>query len=129
MAYDRDNVFARILRGEIRSHSIHEDEHTLAFYDIQPQTPVHVLVIPKGEYLDFDDFAARASEAEIASWVRALGKVGRKLGVAEKGYRVLTNNGPDAHQEIPHLHAHLFAGADLGPMIRPRPHTDADDVD
>jgi diadenosine tetraphosphate (Ap4A) HIT family hydrolase len=129
MAYDSNNIFARILRGEIPAKKVIEDEHTLAFHDIQPQAPTHVLVVPRGTYADFDDFAAHASDAEIAAWVRAIGRVARDQGVVASGYRVLVNNGRDAHQEVPHLHAHVFAGADLGWMIRPRPLTDTDDID
>jgi histidine triad (HIT) family protein len=121
MAYDRNNIFARIVRGEIPCKKVHEDEHTLAFYDINPQTPTHVLVIPKGEYVSLDDFAAEASEAEIAAFVRAIGKIARDLGVAETGYRILANHGNDAHQEVPHLHVHIFAGRDLGRMIGKAP--------
>jgi diadenosine tetraphosphate (Ap4A) HIT family hydrolase len=117
MAYDRDNVFARILRGEIPCQKVHENEHALAFRDIRPLTPVHVLVIPKGEYVTFDEFAADASDAELAGWVRAIGVAAREVGVVESGYRVLANNGSDAHQEVPHLHMHLFGGRDLGGMI------------
>ena len=117
MAYDRNNIFARIIRGEIPCKKVHEDEHTLAFHDISPQTPTHVLVIPKGEYVSMDDFSARASEAEIAAFVRAIGKIARDLGVAETGYRILANHGEDAHHEVPHLHVHIFAGRDLGRMI------------
>jgi len=119
MAYDTNNIFARILRGEIPCNKVHEDAHTLAFHDINPQTPVHVLVIPKGEYSSMDDFTAKASEAEIAGFVRAIGLVARQLGVVEDGYRVLANNGRDAHQEVPHLHVHVFAGKNLGRMIKP----------
>ena len=117
MAYDRDNVFARILRGEIPCQKVHESEHALAFRDIRPLTPVHVLVIPKGEYATFDEFAAKASDAELAGWVRAIGAAAREAGVVESGYRVLANNGADAHQEVPHLHMHVFGGRDLGGMI------------
>jgi histidine triad (HIT) family protein len=121
MAYDRNNIFARIVRGEIPCKKVHEDEHTLAFHDINPQTPTHVLVVPKGEYVSMDDFAAKASEAEIAAFVRAIGKIARDLGVAETGYRILANHGNDAHQEVPHLHVHIFAGRDLGRMIGKAP--------
>jgi diadenosine tetraphosphate (Ap4A) HIT family hydrolase len=117
MAYDRDNVFARILRGEIPCQKVHENEHALAFRDIRPLTPQHVLVIPKGEYRNLDELAARGSDAEIAGWVRAIAVVAREVGVVERGYRVLANNGPDAHQEVPHLHMHVFGGRDLGGMI------------
>ena len=117
MAYDRNNVFARILRGEIPCKKVYEDEHVLAYHDISPQTPTHVLVIPKGEYVSFDDFAAKASTDEIAALVRTLGNIAREQGVAETGYRILANTGPAAHQEVPHLHVHLFGGRDLGGML------------
>lgn len=119
MTYDPDNVFAKILRGEIPCRKVYEDEHALAFHDINPQTPTHVLVIPKGPYLSFDDFSAKASEAEIAGWLRAIGLVARRLGASEGGYRVISNIGAAAHQEVPHLHMHVFAGTDLGRMIKP----------
>ncbi len=117
MAYDRNNVFARILRGEIPCKKVHEDEHTLAFQDINPQAPVHVLVIPKGPYVSFDDFSARASDMEQAALVRAVGKVARDLGVAEDGYRILSNIGENGGQEVPHLHVHIFAGRRIGRMV------------
>ena len=117
MAYDRNNIFARILRGEIACKSVYEDEHVLAFHDISPQSPTHVLVIPKGEYVSLDDFSERASAEEIAALVRALGRVAKAQGVAESGYRVLANTGPAAHQEVPHFHVHLFGGRDLGGML------------
>jgi len=117
MAYDRNNVFARILRGEIPCTKVYENEHVLAFHDVSPQSPTHVLVIPKGEYLSLDDFTEKASAEEIAALVRALGHIAREQGVAETGYRILANNGPAAHQEVPHLHIHVFGGRDLGPML------------
>lgn len=117
MAYDPNNVFARILRGEIPCKKVHEDEHTLAFHDIQPQAPVHVLVIPKGAYVSFDDFSARASDAEQAALVRAVGKVARDLGLAADGYRILSNIGENGRQEVPHLHIHIFGGKRLGHML------------
>jgi histidine triad (HIT) family protein len=117
MTYDRTNVFARILRGELPCRKVFEDEHVLAFHDINPQAPVHILVIPKGAYVSLDDFSAHASEAEIAAFVRALGRVAREHGVAESGYRILANHGVDAHQEVPHFHAHIFGGRRLGRMI------------
>jgi histidine triad (HIT) family protein len=117
MAYDRSNVFARILSGEIPCKKVYEDEHVLAFHDINPQSPIHVLVIPKGEYVSFDDFSEKASDAEMAALVRALGQLARAQGVAETGYRVLANSGPAAHQEVPHFHVHLFGGRDLGAML------------
>ncbi|HTG37522.1 histidine triad nucleotide-binding protein [Sphingomonas sp.] len=113
--YDDTNIFARILRGEIPAKKIYEDEHAFAFHDIAPQAPVHVLVIPKGTYVSWDDFSARASDAEIGGFVRAVGHVAREHVGA--GYRLLTNAGSHAGQEVPHLHVHIFAGAPLGPML------------
>ncbi len=122
MPYDTDNVFAKILRGEIPCETIYEDEFAIAFDDISPQSPVHVLVLPKGEYVSMDDFTANASDAEIAGFFRAVGAVARQVDVVGNGYRTLANHGRDAHQEVPHFHIHIFAGRDLGPMIRrPRP--------
>ncbi|MEO6432357.1 MAG: histidine triad nucleotide-binding protein [Sphingomicrobium sp.] len=116
-AYDDQNIFARILRREIPCTVIHEDEHSLAFHDIKPQAPTHVLVIPKGAYVSWDDFSARASDAEIGGYVRAIGKIARNLGLPARGYRLLANAGGDAGQEVPHLHIHLFGGRPLGPML------------
>jgi diadenosine tetraphosphate (Ap4A) HIT family hydrolase len=118
MAYDPNNIFARILRGEIPCRKVYEDEWALAFHDINPLAPVHVLVIPKGPYVSMADFSEQASEAELAGFLRAVGRVGRELGVVEGGYRVLANHGQAANQEVPHLHVHLFAGAPLGPMLK-----------
>ena len=115
--YDPDNIFARILRGEIPATRVHEDEWAVAFHDIVPQAPVHVLVIPRGAYRSWADFSSVASDAEIAGLVRAVGTVARKLGLEEPGYRLLANAGVDAHQEVPHLHVHLFGGKPLGPML------------
>ena len=115
--YDDQNVFAKILRGEIPNRTVYEDDFALAFHDINPQAPTHVLVIPKGAYVCWDDFSAKASEAEIAGFVRAVGKVARDLGLVAPGYRLLANTGTDSHQEVPHLHVHLFAGRPLGPML------------
>jgi len=117
MAYDRNNIFARILRGEIPCNKVYEDAHFLAFHDISPQSPTHVLVIPKGEYVSFDDFSQNASAEEIAALVRAVGRIAREQGVAESGYRILANTGPAAHQEVQHFHVHLFGGRDLGAML------------
>jgi histidine triad (HIT) family protein len=118
MPYDHDNVFAKIVRGEIPSRKVLETEHSLAFHDVRPLAPIHVLVVPKGPYQDFEAFAADASDQEIVDWVRTAGRAAREVGASGGGYRVLANSGRDAHQEVPHLHLHLFAGADLGPMIR-----------
>lgn len=115
--YDDQNIFAKILRGEIPNRTVFEDEWALAFHDINPQAPHHVLVIPKGAYVSWDDFSARASDAEVAGFVRAVGHVARELGLVTPGYRLLANIGHDAHQEVPHLHVHLFGGKALGPML------------
>lgn len=115
--YDDQNVFAKILRGELPNSTVYEDEWALALHDIKPQAPVHVLVIPKGDYVSWDDFSANASDAEIAGFTRAVAHAARKLGLVETGYRLLVNTGIDAHQEFPHLHVHLFGGKPLGPML------------
>lgn len=115
--YDDQNIFAKILRGEIPNRTVYEDDFALAFHDIAPQAPVHVLVIPKGAYVSWDDFSARASETEIAGFVRAVGKVARDMGLVEPGYRLLANIGQHGHQEVPHLHVHLFGGEPFGPML------------
>jgi histidine triad (HIT) family protein len=117
MEYDRNNIFARILRGEIPCKKVFEDQHVLAFHDISPQSPTHILVIPRGEYVSMDDFTATASDAEIAALFRAVGKIARDYNLAAPGYRFLANHGDDAHQEVPHFHVHLFGGRDLGRMI------------
>ena len=115
--YDPSNIFARILRGEIPNRTAYEDEHALAFHDINPQAPVHILVIPKGPYVSWDDFSERASAEEIAGFVRAVGKVARDQGLVEPGYRLLANVGGHGGQEVPHLHVHIFGGKALGPML------------
>ncbi|MBI4183976.1 MAG: histidine triad nucleotide-binding protein [Proteobacteria bacterium] len=117
MAYDDDNVFARILRGEIPCKKVYEDEQVLAFHDINPQAPTHVLVVPKGKYVSMDDFTAKASDAEIAGLFRAIGRIARDFGAEKTGYRILANSGAHAHQEVAHLHVHIFAGRPLGPML------------
>ena len=119
MAYDDGNIFARILRDEIPCDRIYEDAHALVFRDVNPQTPVHVLVIPKGRYESSQDFHATASTEEIAGFYRAAARAADQLGIVADGYRSLANHGRDAHQEVPHYHLHLFAGANLGRMIRP----------
>ena len=115
--YDDSNIFARILRGEIPSKTVYEDEWALAFHDINPQAPVHVLIIPKGRYCSFADFSAQASEAEIAGFMRAVGVVARKLGLEVPGYRMLANMGEHGGQEVSHFHVHLFGGQPLGRMV------------
>ena len=115
--YDDANIFARILRGEIPSNKVYEDEWAFAFHDIAPQTPVHILVVPKGNYVSWEDFTAQASDAEIAGFSRAVGRVAREAGLVEPGYRVLYNIGRNGGQEIAHLHAHIFGGRPLGRMV------------
>ena len=117
LPYDESNVFARILRGEIPCRKVYEDEHALAFHDINPAAPVHILVIPRGAYVSWDDFSARASDSEIAGFVRAVGQVAREHGLAAPGYRLLANVGRNGGQEVPHLHVHIFSGGPLGPML------------
>ena len=117
LPYDDGNIFARILRGEIPSKPVYEDEHALAFHDINPQAPVHILVIPKGRYVSWDDFSERGSAEEIAGFVRAVGHVARTQGLVAPGYRLLANVGMSSGQEVPHLHVHLFGGRPLGPML------------
>jgi diadenosine tetraphosphate (Ap4A) HIT family hydrolase len=115
--YDENNIFARILRGEIPCSRVYEDDYAFAFNDIAPQAPTHVLVIPKGAYVSWDDFSERASAEEIAGFVRAVGRIAREAGLVDPGYRLLANVGPHAGQEVPHLHVHIFAGRPLGPML------------
>lgn len=116
-AYDDQNVFARILRGEIPSKKVFEDEFAFAFHDIHPQAPVHVLVIPKARFVSLADFSARASQAEIAGFWRAVGAVARQLELEVPGYRILANVGEHAGQEVPHFHVHIFGGKPLGRML------------
>ena len=115
--YDDNNIFARILREEIPAKTVYEDEHALAFHDINPLAPVHILVIPKGAYVSWDDFSERASDAEIAGFVRAVGKIARDESLVADGYRLLANVGISSGQEVPHLHIHIFGGRSLGPML------------
>ena len=115
--YDDDNVFARILRGELPCTKVYDDEYALAFNDINPQAPTHILVIPRGRYVSWDDFSANASEAEIAGFIRAVGAVARAAGLVEPGYRLLANIGQHGHQEVPHLHVHVFGGRQFGAML------------
>jgi histidine triad (HIT) family protein len=117
MVYDPDNVFAKILRGEIPCRKVYEDEHALAFHDINPLAPVHVLVVPKGAYVTMDDFTAKATPAEVAGLFRAVGESARRVGLPESGYRILANSGANANQEVAHLHIHIFGGAPLGRML------------
>lgn len=115
--YDDSNIFARILRGEIPSKKVYENENVLAFHDINPLAPTHILVIPKGPYVSWDDFSERASDEEIGAFVRAVGRIAREHGLVADGYRLLANVGPNSGQEVPHLHVHIFGGRPLGPML------------
>ena len=121
MEYDKNNIFAKILRGEIPCKKIYEDEYVLAFYDINPQKKVHALVVPKGEYVNLDDFSSKASEKEIVGLIKGVGTVAKKLGISEvvkgKGYRSLVNVGEDGGQEVSHLHFHIFGGEKIGRMV------------
>ncbi len=117
LPYDDSNIFARILRGEIPATRVYEDEWAIAFPDINPQAPQHLLVIPKGSYVSWDDFTAKGSDAEVAGFIRAVGEVARAAGLVTSGYRLLANIGSHAHQEVPHLHVHILAGRPLGPML------------
>lgn len=116
--YDPNNVFAKILRGELPCSKVYENEYALAFNDISPQAPVHVLVIPKGPYVSMDDFSKIASLEEIAGFTRAIGETARILGLDENGYRTVTNIGHDGLQEVQHLHTHIFGGTRLGSMLK-----------
>ncbi len=116
--YDDQNIFAKILRGEIPNATVLETEHTLAFRDIQPQAPVHVLVIPKGPYVCYDHFAREASDAEIVDFTRAVGEVVKAEGLQEGGYRIISNAGEAGVQEVPHLHVHVLGGRVLGRMLQ-----------
>lgn len=115
--YDPNNIFARILRGEIPSKRVYEDDWAIAFHDINPQAPIHVLVIPRGPFRSWADFSAHASTDEIAGFVRAVGETARRLGLEAPGYRLLVNAGVHAHQEVPHLHVHIFGGRQMGAML------------
>jgi histidine triad (HIT) family protein len=117
LPYDDDNIFARILREELPCRKVFENDHVLAFHDINPQAPVHILVIPKGPYVSWDDFSAKAPEAEITAFIRAVGQVARDAGLVEPGYRLLANTGGHGHQEVPHLHVHIFGGRQFREMI------------
>ncbi len=117
MAYDPDNIFAKILRGDIPCDKVYENDHVLAFRDINPQAPTHILVIPKGAYSDADDFTARASQEEIAAFFKAVGDVARQEGIADQGYRIISNCGHNGGQEVPHLHIHILGGRRLGRMV------------
>lgn len=117
MAYDPNNIFAKILRGEIPAKKVFEDEHVLAFHDIRPAAPVHVLVIPKRAAVSLTDFAAQAGAEEVGHFFKIVADVAREMGVADSGYRILANAGADSHQEVPHFHVHVLGGRKLGPLL------------
>ncbi|MFT8716746.1 histidine triad nucleotide-binding protein [Gluconobacter potus] len=117
MTYDPGNIFARILRKEIPARTIYEDDFALAFHDIAPQAPIHVLVIPKGPYVSIADFGATASPDEITGFWRAVSKIAKEQGLTREGFRLISNSGPNSGQEVPHFHVHLFGGAALGPLL------------
>ena len=117
MEYDKQNIFAKILRGEIPCEKIYEDDSALAFKDINPQAPIHVLVIPKGEYISLDDFTSTATDSEVAGFLKAVGITARQLGLSAPGYRILANTGNNGMQEVPHLHIHIMGGRKMGPMV------------
>ena len=121
MSYDNDNIFAKILRNEIPCNKIYEDDFVLSFYDINPQKKIHALVIPKGKYIDLDDFSSKATPEEMTALLKGINTVAKKLGISAdtgKGYRTLSNIGDDGGQEVPHLHFHLFGGEKVGKMVR-----------
>jgi len=117
LPYDEANIFAKILRGELPAKTVLESEYSLAFHDINPLAPIHVLVIPKGAYVSWDDFSTQASDAEMADFVRTIGEVARRLEADAQGYRLLSNTGKRSNQQVPHLHVHIFGGQPLGPML------------
>ena len=121
MEYDKNNIFAKILRGKIPCKKIYEDNYVLAFHDVNPQKKIHVLVVPKGEYVNLDDFSSNATEKEIVGLIKGIGEVAKKLGVSEavkgEGYRSLVNVGANGGQEVPHLHFHIFGGEKVGKMV------------
>ena len=117
MSYDKNNIFAKILRGDIPCKKIMENDYALAFYDINPQAPVHALVIPKGDYVSFDDFSAKASNEEIVGFYRLAGEVARQTGAVDNGFRLIANAGSNGGQEVPHFHIHILAGRKLGKMV------------
>ncbi len=118
--YDSSNIFAKILKGDIPCKKVLETPYALAFEDLYPKAPIHVLIIPKGPYVSFSDFSQNASPAEIVGFFKSVGDVAKKLGLEESGYRILSNSGTDAHQEVPHFHIHLVGGKSLGPLLATR---------
>jgi len=119
MKYDTNNIFAKIISGDLPCDKIYEDEHVIAFHDINPKAPIHALVLPKGQYISFDDFSAKGSTDEISAFFRTVGKIARDLGVDKDGYRLIANHKTSAGQEVDHFHIHIIGGRPLGPMIMP----------
>ena len=119
LPYDPQNIFARILRGEIPCKKVYEDAYVLAFHDINAQAPIHILVLPKGAYISFADFSETAPDVEILAFNRAVGRVADEAGAREGGYRIVANHGKASHQEVPHFHVHILAGRELGPLLVP----------
>ena len=117
MSYDDNNIFAKILRGEIPCDKVYEDDHVLAFNDIAPQAPVHILVIPKGKYISIDDFGANGTAEEVAAFYRAVSHIVKEKGLQNNGFRTIANTGDDGGQEVPHYHMHILGGQKIGPMI------------
>lgn len=117
MHYDKNNIFAKIIRGEIPAQKVYEDANILAFYDISKASPIHVLVIPKGEFIDFIDFTTKENPLEVANFFKKVAEIAKDLKVDESGFRMITNNGSDAHQTVKHFHVHILAGKKLGPLI------------
>jgi histidine triad (HIT) family protein len=117
MIYDKNNIFAKIIRGEIPAKKVYEDENILAFYDISKASPIHVLVIPKGEFIDFIDFVTKENPQKITNFFQKVAQISQDLKIVESGFRLITNNGSDAHQTVKHFHVHILAGKKLGPLI------------
>ena len=117
MAYDSNNIFAKILRGEIPAKKVYEDDHVFAFHDIAPKAPTHVLVIPKRAYVSMDDFTREAGAEEVGRYFKTVGEIARKLGLAKEGYRLILNIGGHGGQEVPHIHVHILGGRPIGPMV------------
>lgn len=117
-AYNKENIFAKIIRGEIPSNKVYEDNEVLAFNDVSPAAPIHVLVIPKGEYVSFDDFVSKASSDTVANFFSTIKIIAEKVGITQSGYRLIANHGSDAHQTVPHFHVHIVGGRKLGGLLQ-----------
>jgi diadenosine tetraphosphate (Ap4A) HIT family hydrolase len=117
MHYDKNNIFAKIIRGEIPAKKVYEDENILAFYDISKASPIHVLVIPKGEFIDFIDFVTKENPQKVTNFFQKVAQISQDLKIVESGFRLIANNGSDAHQTVKHFHVHILAGKKLGPLI------------